>query len=213
MSGKKKDREYDDMVEKEGNEIAPAEEATPEGVPVEGIEGQKTEEPLEEANERLLRENEELSNRILYLHAELDNFRKRTAKEKEQLIAFGNERLIRELLSVLDNLELGMIHGREDEGNSQLLSGVELTYNEFLKVLKKFGVEQLDAKDDRFDPSVHEAISSVSVPTMEPGTIYQVLRKGYMLNGRLIRPVQVVVVAEREKSEIDDPGSSDTTVN
>lgn len=213
MSGKKKDREYDDMVEKEGNEIAPAEEATPEGVPVEGIEGQKPEEPLEEANERLLRENEELSNRILYLHAELDNFRKRTAKEKEQLIAFGNERLIRELLSVLDNLELGMIHGREDEGNSQLLSGVELTYNEFLKVLKKFGVEQLDAKDDRFDPSVHEAISSVSVPTMEPGTIYQVLRKGYMLNGRLIRPVQVVVVAEREKSEIDDPGSSDTTVN
>ncbi|NIS73981.1 MAG: nucleotide exchange factor GrpE [Deltaproteobacteria bacterium] len=213
MSGKKKDREYDDMVEKEGNEIAPAEEATPEGVPVEGIEGQKTEEPLEEANERLLRENEELSNRILYLHAELDNFRKRTAKEKEQLIAFGNERLIRELLSVLDNLELGMIHGREDEGNSQLLSGVELTYNEFLKVLKKFGVEQLDDKDDRFDPSVHEAISSVSVPTMEPGTIYQVLRKGYMLNGRLIRPVQVVVVAEREKSEIDDPGSSDTTVN
>jgi molecular chaperone GrpE len=213
MSGKKKDREYDDMVEKEGNEIAAAEEATPEKVPEPGIEGQKTEESLEESNERLLRENEELSNRILYLHAELDNFRKRSAKEKEQLIAFGNERLIRELLSVLDNLELGMIHGREDEGNSQLLSGVELTYNEFLKVLKKFGVEQLDAKDDRFDPSVHEAISSVAVPSMEPGTIYQVLRKGYMLNGRLIRPVQVVVVAEREKSEIDDPGSSDTTVN
>jgi molecular chaperone GrpE len=121
MSGKKKDREYDDMVEKEGNEIAAAEEATPEKVPEPGNEGQKTEESLEEANERLLRENEELSNRILYLHAELDNFRKRTAKEKEQLIAFGNERLIRELLSVLDNLELGMIHGREDEGNSQLL--------------------------------------------------------------------------------------------
>ncbi|MDH3258825.1 MAG: nucleotide exchange factor GrpE [Deltaproteobacteria bacterium] len=213
MSGKKKDREYDDMVEKEGNEIAAAEEATPEKVPEPGNEGQKTEEPLEEANERLLRENEELSNRILYLHAELDNFRKRSAKEKEQLIAFGNERLIRELLSVLDNLELGMIHGREDEGNSQLLSGVELTYNEFLKVLKKFGVEQLDAEDDRFDPSVHEAISSVAVPSMEPGTIYQVLRKGYMLNGRLIRPVQVVVVAEREKSDIDDPGSSDRTVN
>jgi molecular chaperone GrpE len=213
MSGKKKDREYDDMGENEGTEIAAAEEATPEGVPEQGDEGQKTEEPLEDANERLLRENEELSNRILYLHAELDNFRKRTAKDKEQLIAFGNERLIRELLSVLDNLELGMIHGREDEGTSQLLSGVELTYNEFLKVLKKFGVEQLDAEDENFDPSVHEAISSVAVPSMEPGTIYQVLRKGYMLNGRLIRPVQVVVVAEREKSEIDDPGSSDTTVN
>ncbi len=198
MSGEKKDRDFDNAYDEQGNELA-AEEKVPAG----GGE-QEPEETIDETLERLTRENEELSNRILYVHAELDNFKKRTAKEKEQLVAFGNERLIKELIPVLDSLELGLVHGREEGADSQLLSGVELTYNEFLKVLQKFGVVQLDAGDESFDPNYHEAVSSIAVPGRESGTIYQVIRKGYMLNGRLLRPVQVVVVAEPDRAKGDE---------
>lgn len=204
MSGDKNDRNYDDLLEGEGGELVDADGVGP-GAET-GTE-EKAEETPEEALQRLSGENEELSNRLLYLHAELDNFRKRTAKEKEQLIAFGNERLIRELIPVLDNLELGMMHGKENEGSNQLLSGVELTYNEFLKILRKFGVEQLDAKGDTFDPNIHEAMSSVSLPGEEPGTVHEVIRKGYTLNGRLLRPVQVIVVSEPDPVEGEENDS------
>jgi molecular chaperone GrpE len=207
MSGEKKDRDYEDTYDDQGKEVAGTAEVSPDE------EEKEPEETIDEVLKRLTRENEELSNRILYVHAELDNFKKRTVKEKEQLIAFGNERLIKQLIPILDNLELGMVHGKEEEEKSQLLSGVELTYNEFLNVLKKFGVEQLDAKDEPFDPNVHEAVSSVAIPDKEPGTIYQVVRKGYMLNGRLLRPVQVIVVTEPEKSGGDDEESSEGVVS
>ncbi|NIO17131.1 MAG: nucleotide exchange factor GrpE [Deltaproteobacteria bacterium] len=203
MSGEKKDRDFDNTFDERENELAAVEE-----VPAGGDE-REPEETIDEALERLTRENEELSNRILYVHAELDNFKKRTAKEREQLVAFGNERLIKELIPVLDSLELGLVHGREEGGDSQLLSGVELTYNEFLKVLKKFGVVQLDAGDEGFDPNFHEAVSSIAVPDREAGTIYQVIRKGYMLNGRLLRPVQVVVVAEPDGGTGEEGGLSE----
>ncbi|RMG57507.1 MAG: nucleotide exchange factor GrpE [Deltaproteobacteria bacterium] len=179
----------------EGEEASPPENDSPAG------EESPREETLEEKLERLERENEELRNRILYLHAEMDNFRKRTAKEKEQLITYGNENLLRELLPVLDHLELAISHGEGDEKVRQFLSGVEMTYNEFLNVLKKFGVEQIDPGEGPFDPNLHEAVSSVEVEGREPGTIFQVVRKGYTLNGRLIRPVQVVVVKESEKGD------------
>lgn len=206
MSGEKKDRDYEDTFDEQNKKLAGSGEDSA------GEDVKEPEESIEEMVERLSRENEELSNRILYIHAELDNFKKRTAKEKESIIAFGNERLIKELIPVLDSLELGITHGREEEGNSQLLSGVELTYNAFLNALKKFGVEQLDAKDESFDPNVHEAVSSISQPDKEPGAIHQVVRKGYMLNGRLLRPVQVIVVTEPEMSRNDDEDSSDDTV-
>lgn len=213
MSDRERDVKGNDLSsrgeseEKEKNAVGEVCEASSDNAASVGMEAGGSdekaggEENLEELIERLRKENEELRNRILYLHAEMDNFRKRTAREKEQLIAYGNEKLVRELITVLDHLELALSHGEEDEKIRKFLSGVEMTYNEFLNILKKFGVEQIDDEGGKFDPNVHEAVSSVPVEGKEPGTIYQVVRKGYTLNGRLIRPVQVVVVREPEKGD------------
>ncbi len=198
MTGDKDSRHGNNMPEEEANETM-GEEGPSKGdhEPGEVI----PEEEVSRTGEEVEKENEELRNRVLYLHAELDNLRKRMAKEKTQLIAYSNERLIKELIPLLDNLELAIAHGKEGSGSDQLLSGVELIYSESLKILRKFGVEQLDAEGKAFDPTVHEAVSQTRDPEREVGMVSQVLRKGYILNGRLLRPVQVVVVADEESGK------------
>jgi len=198
MTGDKDNRSGNNMPEDEQKE-GMVEDGSPREDPESGEE--IAEEEGARSQEEWKNENEELKNRVLYLHAELDNLRKRMAKEKTQLVAYSNERLIKELIPLLDNLELAISHGKEGGGMEQLLSGVELIYNESLKVLKKFGVEQLDAEGKTFDPTVHEAVSQVPDPGRESGMVSQVLRKGYLLNGRLLRPVQVAVVANEESGK------------
>ncbi len=198
MSGERENRNSKDMPgEKEKEEEL--------GI-LEELEGSVKEDETsgEPGLEELKQERDELKNRVLYLHAELENIRKRTAKEKAQIITFSNERLIKELIPVLDNLELAITHGQNNGEAEHLLSGVELIYNETLKVLKKFGVEQLDAAGKRFDPTIHEAVSKIPDPDREPGTVREVIRKGYLLNGRLLRPVQVVIVDEAGRGENSD---------
>jgi molecular chaperone GrpE len=198
MSGERENRNSKDM---------PGEKEKEEEVGIlEELEeiGKVDETSREPGLEELKQEKDELKNRVLYLHAELENIRKRTAKEKAQIIAFGNERLIKELIPVLDNLELAITHGQDNEEAEHLLSGVELIYNETIKVLKKFGVEQLDAAGKRFDPTIHEAVSKIPDPDRESGTVREVIRKGYLLNGRLLRPVQVVIVDEAGMGENSD---------
>jgi len=134
-----------------------------------------------------------LKEQLAYLAAEFDNFRKRVAREREAQAAFGNEQLLRSVLPFLDNLERAM----EQAGTSAdaLLSGVRMTYDQFLSELRKFGLEQLTAQGGKFDPSLHEAIASVPSSGKPGGTILAEARKGYLLRGRLLRPAQVTVAA------------------
>lgn len=134
-----------------------------------------------------------LKEQLAYLAAEFDNFRKRVAREREAQAAFGNEQLLRAVLPFLDNLERAMDQAGTSAG--ALLSGVRMTYDQFLSELRKFGLEQLPAQGGKFDPSLHEAIASVPSSGKPGGTILAEARKGYLLRGRLLRPAQVTVAA------------------
>jgi molecular chaperone GrpE len=134
-----------------------------------------------------------LKEQLAYLAAEFENFRKRVAREREAQAAFGNEQVLRAVLPFLDNLERAM--GQAGASAEALLSGVRMTYDQFLAELRKFGLEQLPVQGGTFDPSLQEAIASVPSSGKPVGAILAEARKGYLLHGRLLRPAQVTVAA------------------
>jgi molecular chaperone GrpE len=152
--------------------------------------------PEEECNDVLLRKDEEikqLQDRILRLAAEMENTRKRIEREKSEGISFANERLIRELFPVIDNLERAVQHG-EDEANCQsLLDGVRMTLKSFEDVLGRFGCMSFESEGKPFDPNFHEAVMQRESADHPEKTILQELQKGYMLRDRLVRPAMVIV--------------------
>lgn len=137
---------------------------------------------------------EALENRDHYLRAraDLDNFRKRAQREKEDLLKFSNETILRELLPVIDNLERALQHAAAD-GEKGLLQGVELTLGQFGKVLEKFNVVAIDPVGELFDSARHEAMGQIESCEQVPNTIVQVFQKGYLLNERLLRPAMVLI--------------------
>ncbi len=134
-----------------------------------------------------------LRTRLAYLAAEFDNFRKRAAREKEAVVAYGNERLLRAILPFLDNLERAITQAAASGSSEPLIEGVRLTYDHFLAELRKFGLAQVAAEGEMFDPNLHEAIAMVPWEGKPEGTVLAENRKGYLLNGRLLRPAQVTV--------------------
>ena len=126
--------------------------------------------------------------------AELENQRKRLARDVDQARRFANERLLSELLPVLDSLEAGLLAAAAETG--PLKEGLEATRRQLLKVGADFGMTQIDPQGEAFDPAWHQAISQVQDPAAAPGSVVQVFQKGYSLNDRLLRPALVVVAAE-----------------
>jgi len=148
-------------------------------------------------------EEDELSrvkSRLAYLVAEFDNYRKRIAREQESLVAFGNERILLAILPFLDNLERAVSQSQAIENAEALLSGVQMTYEQVLGELRKFGLEQISSIGEPFDPNLHEAIARVAWEGKPEGTVLAESRKGYLLNGRLLRPAQVSVAQGAPKT-------------
>lgn len=148
----------------------------------------------------------ELEDRFLRLAAEFDNYRRRTLRERHDLLNFGTENLIKELLPTIDNLERAVGHARQQEeepDKENILEGIELTFRSLTQSLKKHGVERVEAAGSSFDPKVHEAIRQVPTDEHEPGTVVEVFQQGYVLHGRLLRPALVSVAspASASKSE------------
>jgi molecular chaperone GrpE len=131
----------------------------------------------------------------LYLRsqAEIDNLKKRHQKEKQDVIKFGNETLIKQLLPVADNLEKAIDHSRRESSVDALIEGVGLTLKGLMDALQRAGVETIEALGAPFDPNYHEAVSEVPDDSVESGTVVKELQKGYMLHQRLLRPSMVVV--------------------
>jgi molecular chaperone GrpE len=131
----------------------------------------------------------------LYLRseAEIENIRKRNKKEKEDWIRYANETLIKDILPVIDNLEMAISHTQNEDAFQALKEGVELTLKGLKDTLEKSGLEEVKAEGEPFDPCYHHAVSEMEDQSMEPGTIVQELQKGYTLKQRLIRPAMVVV--------------------
>jgi molecular chaperone GrpE len=162
----------------------------------------KEKDELVETLEKSLEEKEnalkKLEEDMLYLRAEFDNFKRLKAKERLDTLKFGNETLIKELFPVVDNLERALDHASQTEDVKGILEGVQLTLNELSKVLEKNGVTRIDALGKTFDPTVHEAYLQETRDDVEPDTVVSEFQKGYLLNGRLLRPAVVSVSKQSE---------------
>lgn len=150
-----------------------------------------------EAKEKEANENYD---RYVRQAAELENFRKRANREKDEGIRFANEALIKDLLPVVDNLERAVAHSREGDNGKPLLEGVELVLKSLFDALAKHGVVPISALGEPFDPEKHEAMAQVESETQKPNTVVEEYHKGYLLRDRLLRPA-LVSVAKAMKSQ------------
>jgi len=155
------------------------------------MEGE-TENAFADEGARLTEELKEMSEKYLRLYAEFDNYKKRVNKDKEELLKYGQESLLYELLTVIDNLELALKHA-SDEVSTGLIQGVEITYKELMKTLEKFGLTAVEAEGENFDPSVHHAMSQVERDDVDENIVVEEYRKGYKLKDKVLRPSLVSV--------------------
>ncbi|MCW8858336.1 MAG: nucleotide exchange factor GrpE [Deltaproteobacteria bacterium] len=125
--------------------------------------------------------------------ADMENLRKRTQREKEELAKFANENILREILPVMDNLERAIEHADQAENGEGLLEGVQMTLTQFSQVLSRFGVEPVEAMGQPFDPALHQAMGQMESADHPVNTVVQQMQKGYQLNERLLRPAFVMV--------------------
>jgi len=139
-------------------------------------------------------EAEEMRGKFMRSVADLENFRKRVAREKEELRRYGIASLIEELLPALDNMQLGLQSAQDHHPEAKAVTdGIEMVVGQLMNVLKQHGLEEVNPKGQDFDPNLHEGVSHVPSDEFEEGKVSQVLRIGYTLNGRLLRPANVVV--------------------
>lgn len=185
---KKKKAEATPPAEEESTEVA---EETVEEVAEQKDQAQpeSNEDPLQAAL------NEAADNKDLYLRAlaDLENYRKRAQREREDAIRFANDNILRNIIPVLDNLERAIEHARTTDEQGSLLEGVEMTMDQFRKVLESSGVTPVEAMGQPFDPNFHQAMGQIPTGDQPPNTVIQELQKGYLLNSRLLRPAMVMV--------------------
>lgn len=191
-----------EQIEAEVNEpesgVALAEETEEQGDPLQLLK-QEFEEAREEAKK----------NWDLYLRerADLENARKRHQRDREEAIRFANDRLLKEMVPVLDNLERAVGHAEQGNDDSQgLLEGVNMTINQFRKVLEDFGVKPINALGEDFDPNLHQAMGQVESQDQVPNTVVSEFQKGYLLHDRLLRP-SLVMVAKAPTGAQQDQGT------
>ncbi len=155
-----------------------------------------------------LKEQEAKSNYDRYLRqvAELENFKKRTLRERDEAIRFANEYVIKDLLPVIDNLERAIIHAKGGEGGKPLVEGVEMVLKGFLDVLTRHGVVQVNAVGQSFDPVKHEAMAQMESDKHLPNTVMEEHHKGYLLHDRLLRPALVSIAKTPDTKEKKNGG-------
>ncbi|MBG07374.1 MAG: nucleotide exchange factor GrpE [Halobacteriovoraceae bacterium] len=141
-------------------------------------------------------ENEDFKKKFYYLAAEMENMKRRTSKEKENLIKFGNEKILSALLDVVDNLErtVQAIGSEEDEKIKNIANGIKMVHGQFIDVLEKNGLNTVEAVGKPFDPRFHEAMAHQPMEGKDDDEIISEYQKGYVLNGRLLRASKVIVV-------------------
>ena len=142
---------------------------------------------------------EELNNKYLRLYAEFDNYKKRVNKDKEELVKYGNESLIYELLPIIDSLELALKHAT-GEPLIGIVRGVEMTLKELQRTLEKFGLIKIDAAGKEFDPSIHHAMTQVEREDIEEKMVAEELRAGYIYRDKVLRPSLVAVSMKPQKN-------------
>ena len=156
----------------------------------EAAEEEAKEAEAEKAEEEAKKAEEAESERYMRLMAEFQNFKRRVAKEKSDIHAYANEKIVGDLLPVLDNFERALSTETEDEGYAK---GMQLIFEQLKTALGNAGLEEIKAMDEEFDPNVHNAVMTETIEDKEDGTITKVLQKGYKLKDKVVRPSMVAV--------------------
>jgi molecular chaperone GrpE len=186
-----KDKEFKDETAENVNETAVTPEETPEMEADNDMTAEeKLQKELNEANEKIAN----LEDKYLRQVAEFDNYRKRTMKEKAELIKNGGERAIESILPVLDDFERALSNMAKDENAAEIMTGVELIYNKFVGILKQNGLQKIETEGADFDTDFHEAIAMIPTPDESlKGKILDCVQAGYTLNDKVIRHAKVAV--------------------
>ena len=199
MNNENKNPNVEEELKKQSQEAAENEQTTSEAS--EAQENASSEEKELTAEEKLGKELEEAQkvideqkDKYLRLSAEFDNFRKRTLKEKAELIKNGGEKAINAILPILDDLERALQNMQKAEDVKAIYEGVELIYQKFLKNLHREGLEKMEPVGEAFDTDFHEAVALVPAPSEEQkGKVLDCVQTGYKLNEKVIRHAKVVV--------------------
>jgi molecular chaperone GrpE len=160
-------------------------------------------EALEEALEQEKRRSEEYLARLKYAQADLENLKKRTDRQIQEVKNFCNERLVVELLDIVDELELAVKSGRSSDSAEAVTQGVEMTLKKLKKVLENEGVSPIECSGKCFDPSKHNAVATIEKEDATECTIVEEVRKGYTMREKVIRPSIVKVVVKPSKSQTE----------
>ncbi len=176
----------------------------------ENLNQTQSEEQIEEKGEEEINEMEKLQSEINLLKeevnqwkdkflrkmAEFDNYKKRLEQDQIQLIKYANEKLIKDLLPVIDDFERTLTFSKEELKKNSILQGVEMVYNKLMKILSDYGLKKIDALNQPFDFNYHEALLQVPKEGVEPLTVVEEVEKGYLLNDKVIRHSKVIVSSE-----------------
>lgn len=144
-------------------------------------------------------EKKELEDERLHLLADMENTRKRLERDKEEFRRFAAEKVLADLLPILDNLDLALQHAPQDDASKNFVIGVDMTRKIFLDTLAKHNLEAVGTRGEEFSPEIHEAVGQEECDDMEPNHVVTLMKKGYRLNGRLLRPAMVTVSKAPEK--------------
>lgn len=141
----------------------------------------------------LRKEREALQDKLLRAAADLENYKKRMQTDRSRMMKYRHEDLLRDILPILDNLDRAIEHCPQLGSGDAFVDGVCMIATMFKELLERYGVKEIEALDQPFDPNFHEAVQRVHDPSKEPNTVVAVLEKGYMYEDRLLRPAKVVV--------------------
>ncbi|MDY6853554.1 MAG: nucleotide exchange factor GrpE [Thermodesulfobacteriota bacterium] len=198
-----------DDKENTENRIEPENEEAPSQGKEKKDKKKSSKEELKAQLEAKEKEAQENFDKYLRAKAELENYKKRVEKEKTETIRYCNENIIREILPVVDNLEMALKHGQDSNNSKSLIEGVEIVLNQFLKGLEKFGLASFSSVGEEFDPNRHEAMMQVETDDYRPNSIVSEFQKGYFLHERLLRPAKVTVATPFNKHNKDDQNRID----
>lgn len=193
MSEEMKEKMNAESAEAEENAAAEAAADTEEAAEADNSEEAAGEDEILKKNKKIEELTEQLSaekDKYLRVAAEYDNFRRRSLKDKEDAADKAKSAVIIEFLGVIDNFERALASESADES---FRKGVEMIYNQYVEILKKQGVEEIEAMDKPFDPNIHSAVTQVTDENLGENVVCQVFQKGYIMNGKVIRHAMVAV--------------------
>jgi molecular chaperone GrpE len=180
QDNKNNDDDVTDVGTDPGEVLAQDEQGTPQG------------DPSREDIERLEKERDEMKDKYLRSYADFENYRKRVTRDKEEILKFGNEKLLLEILTIKDDLERALEHKESADADS-LQEGLILIQRDLEKILTHHKVKQVNAVGQVFDPRIHEALGEEESKDQAPGTVIKQFQAGYLFHGRLLRPARVIV--------------------